>query len=93
MSHQQGGKSVAEVVAISKRVNVEHKHFTLAHELVHRIIRSTDNPAILLEAAMNRFAGTFLIPAQSLYEEVGTGLLITKSFASSTGMASRRQRC
>ena len=68
----RGGKPVAEAVVISNRITVERKRFTLAHELAHRIIRSTANPTIRLEAAMNRFAGAFLIPSQCLQEEVGT---------------------
>ena len=67
----RGGETVAEAVLVSNRINVERKRFTLAHELAHRIIRSTGNPAIDLEAAMNRFAGAFLIPGQCLREEVG----------------------
>ena len=69
----RGGKPVAEAVLVSSRTNVERKRFTLAHELAHRIIRSTGNPAIRLEAAMNRFAGAFLIPGQRLREEAGAG--------------------
>ena len=60
------GKPVAEAVVVSTRINIERKRFTLAHELAHRIIRSTGNPAINLETAMNRFAGAFLVPAQRL---------------------------
>ena len=67
----RGGKIVAEAVVVSSRINVERKRFTLAHELAHRIIRSTGNPAIDLERAMNRFAGAFLVPGQCLREEVG----------------------
>ena len=67
----RGGKPVAEAVVVSSRINVERKRFTLAHELAHRIIRSTGNPAIKLETAMNRFAGAFLVPGQRLLEEVG----------------------
>ena len=67
----KGGKPVAEAVVVSSRVNVERKRFTLAHELAHRIIRSTGNPSIDLEKAMNRFAGAFLVPSQRLREEVG----------------------
>ena len=44
-----GGEIVAEAVVVSSRINVERKRFTLAHELAHRIIRSTGNPAIDLE--------------------------------------------
>ena len=67
----RGGEIVAEAVVVSSRINVERKRFTLAHELAHRIIRSTGNPAIDLERAMNRFAGAFLVPGQCLREEVG----------------------
>ena len=65
------GKPVADAIVVSSRTNVERKRFTLAHELAHRIIRSSGNPAIKLENAMNRFAGAFLIPGQRLREEVG----------------------
>ncbi len=65
------GKPVADAIVVSSRTNVERKRFTLAHELAHRIIRSTGNPAIKLEKAMNRFADAFLIPGQPLREEVG----------------------
>ena len=65
------GKRVAEAVVVSSRINVERKRFTLAHELAHRIIRSTGNPAVNLETAMNRFAGAFLMPARHVITEVG----------------------
>ena len=66
------GKPVAVAVVVSNQINVERKRFTLAHELAHRIIRSTGNPAINLETAMDRFAGAFLIPGKHLLKEVGT---------------------
>ena len=65
------GRVVADAVVVSSRTNVERKRFTLAHELAHKIIRSTGNPAIRLEAAMNRFAGAFLVPGRDLLEKVG----------------------
>ena len=65
------GRVVADAVVVSNRTNVERKRFTLAHELAHKIIRSTGNPAIKLEAAMNRFAGAFLVPGRDLLEKVG----------------------
>ena len=67
----RGGKPVTEAVVVSNRINVERKRFTLAHELAHRIVRSTGNPAITMETAMNRFAGAFLVPRQRLLEEAG----------------------
>ena len=68
---QREGNHIANAVVVSNRTNVERKRFTLAHELAHRIIRSTGNPAIRLEKAMNRFAGAFLIPKRHLLEEIG----------------------
>ena len=67
----RGGEIIAEAVVMSRRINVESKRFTLAHELAHRLIRSTGNPAINLGRAMNRFACAFLIPGQCLREELG----------------------
>ena len=67
----QRGRTVAEAVVVSTRINVERRRFTLAHELAHQIIRSTGNPTISLEVAMNRFAGAFLVPRQHLLGEVG----------------------
>ena len=93
----RGGKPVAEAVVVSKRINVERKRFTLAHELAHRTIRSTGNPAINLETAMNRFAGAFLIPRQASLgasrRPPPPALPTTRSSASSTPMASRRRPC
>lgn len=65
------GRVVADAVVVSSRTNVERKRFTLAHELAHKIIRSTGNPAIKLETAMNRFAGAFLVPGRDLLAKVG----------------------
>ena len=67
----RGGETVAEAVMVSSRFNVDRKRFTLAHELARKIIQSTGNPAIRLEAAMNRFAGAFLVPGQRLRDEAG----------------------
>lgn len=55
-----------EVIVVARQTNVERKRFNLAHELAHRIIADTGNPAIRLEPAMNRFAGAFLIPSEHL---------------------------
>ena len=67
----RGGRPAAEVIVVSSRINVERKRSTLAHELAHRIIHSTGNPAIKLEPAMNRFAGAFLVPGNHLIREAG----------------------
>ena len=67
------GRPIANAIVVSNRTNVERKRLTLAHELAHRIIRSTGNAAIRLEAAMTRFAGAFLVPSRHLLEEAGEG--------------------
>ena len=67
------GKPIADAIVLSNRTSVERTRSTLAHEVAHRIIRSTGNPAITLEAAMTRFAGAFLVPGRHLLAEVGEG--------------------
>ena len=67
------GAVVADAVLVSTRTTVERKRFTLAHELAHKIIRATGNPDIELEAAINRFAGAFLVPGRDLLAKVGAG--------------------
>ena len=60
---------VGEAVMVSSQINIEFKRFTLAHELAHRLIGSTNNPQSMLERAMNRFAGAFLVPESDLVRE------------------------
>lgn len=67
----RSGEPVAEAVMVSSRIGVERKRLTLAHELAHRVIGLIDNLAINQEAAMNRFAGAFLVPAEHLLEAMG----------------------
>ena len=68
---RSGGRPDTEVVVVSSRTNVERKRFNLAHEAAHRVIKSSADPVIKLERAMNRFAGAFLVPADHLRMEVG----------------------
>lgn len=65
------GRPDVDVIVVSSRTNVERKRFNLAHELAHRVIRSVSDPDLRLEAAMNRFAASFLVPADHLRDEVG----------------------
>jgi Zn-dependent peptidase ImmA (M78 family)/DNA-binding XRE family transcriptional regulator len=58
-------------VVIRRNVNVERNRFTLAHEVGHALIAECKTAK--LEKAMDRFAGAFLVPADHLREEVGTG--------------------
>ena len=68
---RSGGRSDTDVVVTSGRSNVERKRLTLAHELAHRVIWDTGNPAVKMEKAMQRFAGAFLVSAEHLRAEVG----------------------
>ena len=58
-------------VIVSTQTGVECRRYKLAHELAHRVIRSTGNPEIALETAINHFAGAFLVPAVHLKEVAG----------------------
>ena len=66
-----GNRPSTEAVVISVRTNVERRRLTLAHELAHRVIRSTGRPELRLEKAMHRFAAAFLAPADHLRAEAG----------------------
>lgn len=56
-------------IVVNRHRSVERRRFTLAHELGHRLIASDDN--LPIEKAANRFAGAFLMPAESLLKEIG----------------------
>jgi Zn-dependent peptidase ImmA (M78 family) len=59
----------APVIVINRKDWAERKRFTLAHELGHMVMEV--DPAVNSEKAANRFAGAFLMPAESLWNEVG----------------------
>jgi Zn-dependent peptidase ImmA (M78 family)/DNA-binding XRE family transcriptional regulator len=59
----------ARVIVIKKSTWSERKRFNLAHELGHMVI--APDAKINEEKAAHRFAGAFLIPADSLRTEVG----------------------
>ena len=73
---------VADAVVVSKRTNVERKRFTMAYELAHKVIQSTGSPAIKHKAAMNRFAGAFLVPGRDLLKKIGARHLRTTYYES-----------
>lgn len=58
-------------VVVSDQASVERKRFTLAHELGHRLIASVTDAGIRLEKAINHFAGAFLMPSETLRDELG----------------------
>ena len=69
--HRYGGRPAVFTIVISDRITLERKRFTLAHELGHRLIHNVEGDNILLEKAMDRFAGAFLVPANHLRREIG----------------------
>ena len=65
------GEEAVPVIVVNRRVNLERRRFTLAHELAHRIIAATHTEEPELEKWCNRFAGAFLIPRVHLQRKVG----------------------
>jgi Zn-dependent peptidase ImmA (M78 family)/DNA-binding XRE family transcriptional regulator len=63
-------RPAARVIVIKKSTWSERKRFNLAHELGHMVI--APDKKVNEEKAAHRFAGAFLIPADSLRAEVGS---------------------
>ena len=59
----------AAVVVINRRDSGEQQRFTVAHELGHMLLDVS--PKLKGEKAAHRFAGAFLMPAETLRTEVG----------------------
>ena len=62
-------RSVASVIVVNRRDWGERQRFTAAHELGHMVLNIA--PTVEDEEAAHRFAGAFLIPAETLRAEVG----------------------
>lgn len=67
----RGDKSVASVIVVNQSNAGDRQRFTIAHELGH-IILDVVAKDIDQERAANRFAGAFLIPAETLRAEIGS---------------------
>lgn len=60
------------VIVVNSAHTGERQRFTLAHELAHAVIApSPDLTAAEVEKAAHRFAGSFLMPAEILWTEIG----------------------
>ncbi|MBI3699138.1 MAG: ImmA/IrrE family metallo-endopeptidase [Afipia sp.] len=57
------------VIVVKENECGERKRFTLAHELAHMVLESSQD--VDAEKAANRFAGAFLMPAEALWAEIG----------------------
>ncbi len=62
-------RSIASVIVVNRRDWGERQRFTVAHELGHMVLNVA--PKIDDERAAHRFAGAFLMPAETLRAEVG----------------------
>ena len=62
-------RGVASVVVVNRDDWGERQRFTLAHELGHMVLDPA--PKIDEEKAAHRFAGAFLMPAETLRSEIG----------------------
>ena len=62
-------RSVASVIVVNRGDWGERQRFTVAHELGHMVLDVA--PKIDDEKAVHRFAGAFLMPAETLRVEIG----------------------
>ena len=63
-------RELIPVIVANRRMTLERRRLTLAHELGHRLI--CDSSTIDHEKASNIFAGAFLVPEEHLRREVGS---------------------
>ncbi len=59
------------IVVVGTHWPGDRQRFTLAHELGHLVLEGRLSKELDEEAACNRFAGAFLLPAQSVRQELG----------------------
>ena len=67
--HRQRHKKKIPVIVVNRKLTLERRRFTLAHELAHCLI-DTSSP-VNHEKASNIFAGAFLVPRDHLIREAG----------------------
>lgn len=68
---REGEAHPLSVIIISRHNhNVEHRRFTLTHELAHAVMPRVA-AEMKKEHVMHRFAGAFLVPAKHVRDEVG----------------------
>ena len=67
--HRQRHKKKVPVIVVNRKLTLERRRFTLAHELAHRLIDASS--PVNHEKASNIFAGAFLIPRDHLIRETG----------------------
>lgn len=68
--HREGRSSVFAIL-VNNNHSLERRRFTMAHELAHQLLDFTGVNGKMAESLCNTFAGAFLVPAESLREEMG----------------------
>ncbi|MDE0178860.1 MAG: XRE family transcriptional regulator [Gammaproteobacteria bacterium] len=66
---QRSGKSIDAVIVVNLMDSGERQRFTLTHELGHLVLTVDDR--LNSEKAAQRFAGAFLMPADTVRTEIG----------------------
>ena len=93
---ERPGKEPVPVIVVNKDHTLERRRFTLAHELAHRVLDCREMSGKTAESLCNRFAAAFLVPEQTLKEEMGSNqrriayqeiLLVKRLFRVSAAMA------
>lgn len=96
---ERPGREPVPVIVVNKDHTLERRRFTLAHELAHRVLDCRQLPGKAAEPLCNRFAAAFLVPEQTLKEEMGSSqrrvayqeiLLVKKLFRVSAAMVVMR---
>lgn len=67
---RQNGTDVP-VIVVNGSMNIERRRLTMAHELFHRLAKMADHAEIKEERAINRCAGAFLMPKESIVADLG----------------------
>jgi Zn-dependent peptidase ImmA (M78 family) len=65
------GKDAVRVIVICDGIHGERQRFNLAHELGHMVMEVASDDEKFREKAAHRFAGSFLMPAETLWSSVG----------------------
>ena len=66
---RRGGNGVDAVIVVNRKDSGERQRFTLTHELGHLVLTVDDK--VDSEKAAHRFAGAFLMPADTVRTEIG----------------------
>lgn len=69
--HRAGRPSVF-VIVVNRHQSLERRRFTMGHELAHRLLDLEGLNGKAAESLCNRFAAAFLVPKETLVQEMGS---------------------